>query len=84
MFGALGEEGLVDVLDGEVGRTEGVAQGFSPLVEAGLYHLYEELLVTFQGCYVVAREPDDGRFDLGRRVEDMLVDGEEVFDVVEG
>ena len=33
---------------------------------------------------VVACQSDDGALDLGRRVEDVFVDGEEVFDVVEG
>ena len=82
MFGTFGEECLVDGLDGEVGRAEGVAESLATLVEARLDHLNEEFLITFQGVYIVSRKSDDGRFHFGRRVEDMLVDGEEILDIV--
>ena len=83
LFSAFGEESLVNGLDGEVGRTEGIAERLATLIEARFDHLNEELFITFQGGYVVTREANNGRFDLGRRVEDMLMDSEEIFYIIE-
>lgn len=44
----------------------------------------EKPFVAVELRHIVATESDDGGLDLWGRIEDVLVDGEEVFDVVEG
>ena len=44
----------------------------------------EKPFVAVELRHTVATESDDGGLDFGRRIEDVLVDGEEVFYVVEG
>ena len=54
------------------------------MVEANLDHLGEKLLIAVEIGNGVAAHADDGRLHFGWRIEDMLVDGKEVFDIVEG
>ena len=84
MLGTLGQHFVGDGVELHIEWLEGVAQGFAALVEAGFDYLHEQPLVASELLCVVACQSDDGALDLGRRVEDVLVDGEEVFDVVEG
>ena len=84
LLGPLGQEAVGDGREVHSELFEGIAEGFAPLVEAYLDHLGEKGLIAGKGGHLVAAQADDGRFDLGRRIEDMLVDGEEVFDIVEG
>ena len=82
MLGTLAKHLVVNGLNGQIGRAKGVTERFAALVEASLDNPDEELFITFQGGYTVALEADNGRFDLRWRIEHMLVDGEEIFNIV--
>ena len=83
MLGTLAKHLVVNGFNGQIGRAKGVTERFAALVEASLDNPDEELFITFQGGYTVALEADNGRFDLRWRIEHMLVDGEEIFNIVE-
>jgi hypothetical protein len=81
-----GHHGLLEEAGGNVAagqeRTQTDAEHLAALVEDGLDDAAEELFVTAQRGHAVARHADDGALDLGRRIEDIFVDGEEIFHVV--
>ena len=58
------------------------AQHLAPLVEDGLDQPLEQPLVAAQLLDAVARHADHGTLDLGGRIEDGLIDGEEILHVV--
>ncbi len=81
----IGEEGLHLVahalaLQRQLGeeRTEVVAQGLAALVEGGLHDTLEQGFVAAKGLRSVARQADDGRADLGGRIEHVGLNGEQV------
>ena len=49
---------------------QGDAQHLAALVEGGLHHAAEELLVATEAANSVARHADDGTLHLGRGIED--------------
>ena len=59
-----------------------VADHLAPLAEGGFHHLDEQRLVAPQALRGIAAQADDGALDLRGRIENRLVDGEEIFDVV--
>lgn len=82
----IGEEGAVvgsgEQLD-EKG-TQVVAECLAALVEGGLDDALEQGFVAAEARGVVAGEAYDGGAHLGRRVEDMRLDGEQVLGRVPG
>ena len=61
---------------------EAHAQHLPPLVEDRLHEAAEQCPVASEVRGLVACHPDDGTLDLWRRVEDVLVDSEEILHVV--
>ena len=87
LFGPLGH----DVLSEKVRRGHGLrceelaqrdAQHLAALAENRLHHTFEEHFVATEIIYVVACHAYHGTLDLWWRVEDALVDGEEILHVV--
>lgn len=62
--------------------TEGDAEHLSTLVEGGLDDALEEFLIATQVCHIVASHTDDGTLYLGRRIEDIWLNGEKIFNIV--
>ena len=58
------------------------AQHLATLVEDGLYHALEQLLIAAQLAGLVARHTDDGTLHLWRRIEHRLVDHKQIFDII--
>ena len=63
-------------------RTYVIAQCFAPLVERRLDETAEKFLVATQFGRIVACEADDCAANLGRRIEDAGLHGEEVLHIV--
>ena len=82
LFGALREKGMLRPAEIAEGGAQRIAQHLAPLTERSLDHAHEQPLVARQPHDAVAAQADDGAFDLGRRVEDLLPYREEVLDVV--
>ena len=82
LLGAPREEGVLGPAEIAERRAQRVADHLAALPERGLHDADEEPLVAVEPHGGVASQPHDGALDLGRRVEDRLVDREEVLDVV--
>ena len=52
------------------------------LVESGLDNALEQLFITAEVGGLVAHHADDGTLHLGRRVEDIRLNGEQVLNIV--
>ena len=61
---------------------QGDAQHLSALIEHGLHHALEQLFVASKISHLVARHTNDGTLNLGRRIKDTWLYGEEIFDMI--
>ena len=64
--------------------TEGDTEHLSALVEDRLNHTTKQPFVTAQIRHLIACHPDNSTLHLGRRIEHVWFDGEEIFDIVPG
>ena len=62
--------------------TEGDSQHLTALIEDRLDDTTEQLLVATKVGDLITRHTDDGTLNLGRRIKDARLYGEEIFDMI--
>ena len=86
LFGAFGHDVLLEEsvvgLHGCEELTERYAQHLTPLSEDSLYQSAEQAFVAVEMVHLITCHTYDGTLHFGRRIEHMLVNGEEIFHVI--